>query len=73
MASKTIDDVLALVTEEDTVVDGVAVFIANLKQQVIDAAAGTPAQQAAIAAVFDKLTAQKQKLAEAIVVNTPQA
>jgi hypothetical protein len=64
---------LALVTDEDTVVDGVAVFITNLKQQVLDAANGTPAQAAAIQAVFDKVTAQKQKLADAIIVNTPAA
>ncbi len=68
---KTIDDILALVTDEDTVVDSVAVFIANLKQQVIDAAKPNPTQQAAIEAVFDKLTSQKQKLSDAIMVNTP--
>ena len=73
MAGKTIDDVLELVTTEDEVVDGVAVFITNLKQQVIDAAKGTPEQQAAISAVFDKVTQQKQKLADALIVNTPVA
>ena len=73
MAGKTIQDVLDLVTSEDEVVDGVAVLIANLKQQVLDAANGTPEQQAAISAVFDKATSQKQKLADALIVNTPAA
>jgi len=65
------DDVIKLVTDEDTVIDSVEVFIANLKQQVIDATKPSPEQQAAIDKVFDTVTTQKSRLATAIVVNTP--
>lgn len=68
----TLQEVLDLVTAEDTTVDSVIALIAGLKQQVADLLSGTtvpPAVQAQIDAVFDKATASKTKLDNALTAN----
>lgn len=67
----TLDELSAKVTEEDTVVDSAVTLLGNLSQMLKDAiASGDPAKVTAIA---NQLDTQKQKLADAVVANTPAA
>lgn len=67
-----LDELLAEVEDETTVVESVDVFVSGLKQQLADALAGeTPAIRAKVAAIIDRVHANKTKLASAIVNNTP--
>jgi hypothetical protein len=71
-----LDAVLADVTEEDTIIDSVITLLNGVEQQLKDALAGatiSPAVQAKIDAVFDKVEASKTKLSAALVANTPAA
>jgi hypothetical protein len=68
-----LDAVLASVTEEDTLIDSVIALLNGVEQQLKDALSGTtlpPAVQAKVDAVFDKVEAQKVKVAAAITANT---
>ena len=72
----TLDQVLDTVTAESTVVNSISELIKGLKQQLADALAGTtlpPAVQAKVDAIFSTAEANKAKLAEAVLENTPQA
>ncbi len=74
MAQKTLDDVVALVTAEDTKIDSLIALIAGLKQQIADALSGVtlpPAVQAKVDAVFDAVTAQAGKVQGALDANVP--
>ena len=74
MAGATLDQVLTSVTEEDTLIDSVIALLNGIEQQLKDALAGvnlTPAQQAAVDAVFDKAEVGKAKINAAIIANTP--
>lgn len=69
-----LDAVLQSVSDEDTLIDSVIALLNGVEQQLKDALAGTtisPAVQAKIDAVFDKVEAQKAKVNAAIVANTP--
>lgn len=71
---KTIDEVLASVTENETVGDGIVTLLTGIKKQLDEALAGTklpPAVQAKVNAIFEASERDKQKLADAIVANTP--
>lgn len=68
----TLDQVLADVEEESTKLDGLATFIAGLKQQITDALAGeklSPAVQAKIDAVFAGVESNKTKIVSAMDAN----
>lgn len=71
----TIDDVVAAVSKETTDVDSLLALIGGLKQQLLDALAQagqlTPAQQLAIDGVFDSLSANNQRVADALAANVP--
>lgn len=70
----TLDQVLKDVEEESTVIDSISELVKGLKQQLADALAGTtlpPAVQAKVDAVFAQAEANKAKLADALVANTP--
>lgn len=70
----SIQDVIDAVTKETTDVDGLGTFVAGLKQQLADALAQvgvlTPEQQAAIDQVFASVTANDQKIVDAMAANT---
>ena len=67
----TLDELQAAVAAEDTVIDSAVTLLGNLSQMLKDAiASGDPAKVAAIASQID---AAKQKLADAVVANTPAA
>ncbi len=70
----TLQEVLDDVTSERTVIDSVLTLITGLQQQLADALAGvnlTPAQQAAVDAVFAKVEENKTALGTALTANTP--
>lgn len=71
----TLDQTLADVQAETTVVEGLATLTGSLKAQLDAVLAGqlTPAQQAQVDAIFAQVEANKQKLADAITANTPAA
>lgn len=76
MADKTLADLLQLATDESTVDDSVIALVNSLKSQVADLLSGTtvgPDVQAKINSVFDTVTANKEKVAAAVLANTPQA
>ena len=70
----SIQDVIDAVTKETTDVDSLGAFVAGLKQQLADALAQvgvlTPEQQAAIDQVFASVTANDQKIVDAMAANT---
>ena len=65
----TLDDVVTAVADEGTVVDSVVTLLTDLKAK-LDAAIAT-GDPVKIQAVVDAIAAQKQKLADAVVANTP--
>jgi hypothetical protein len=70
----TLDQILQDVTDESSVIDSVTALIQGLKQQIADALTGTtlpPAVQAKVDAIFSTAEANKEKLAQALVDNTP--
>jgi NTP pyrophosphatase (non-canonical NTP hydrolase) len=69
----TLDEILADVQAETSLIDGVSTLISGLKQQLADALAGvlTPAQQAEVDAIFAAAETNKQKLSDALVSGTP--
>lgn len=67
--TKTLDDVLAEVQAEKTVVDSAVVLIGGLSDQ-LKAAGGDPAK---IQAVIDAIDANKAELAAAVQAGTPAA
>lgn len=71
---KTLDEVLASVTENATVGDSIVTLLSNIKTQLDEALSGTklpPAVQAKVDAIFEASEADKKKLEDAIVANTP--
>jgi hypothetical protein len=71
---QNIDDLVAAVNDESTEIDSLTTLLNGVEQQLKDALAGitVPAPVAAkIQQVFDKVRANTQKLADAIVANTP--
>ena len=71
----TLDQVLETVTSSSTVVESISQLVKGLKQQLADALAGTtlpPAVQAKVDAIFSTAEANKAKLAEALLENTPE-
>jgi hypothetical protein len=72
----TLDEVLADVTEETSIVDSVDAFIVGLKQQLAEALATEnlkPETQAKIDTLFASVRSNKTKLATALTANTPAA
>ncbi len=70
----TLDDVLAVVTEEEGKIDSVVALIAGLKEQLAEALAGTtlpPAVQAKVDALFAQATENSGKIVAAIEANQP--
>ena len=68
----TLDQIIADVTAETTLIDGVSTLIAGLKKQLADALAGVlnAEQQAKVDAIFTAAEANKQKLSDALAVPT---
>lgn len=73
----TIDDVLAAATKEVTDSDSLIALVNTTKQMLDEALAKvgqlTPEQQAAIDGVFATLTANDQRVADALAANVPPA
>lgn len=72
----TLDEVLADIKEETTLVSSVGALIAGLRQQLTDALSGAtlpPAVQAKVDQVFAQLESNKAQLALAVQANTPAA
>lgn len=70
----TLDQVLASVTENETVGDSIVTLLNSIKTKLDEALSGTnlpPAVQAKVDAIFESSERDKQKLADAIVANTP--
>lgn len=70
----TLDEVLADVTAEKTVIDSVSTLVDGLRQQLADALSGAalpPAVQEKVNAIFDQAEANKAALAKAVTANTP--
>jgi hypothetical protein len=63
------DDLITLVTDENTVIDSAIVLLTNLKT-MLDAAiaSGNPAK---LQELSDLIGSKKQALADAVVANTP--
>ncbi len=71
-----LDQIIANVTEETTVIDRVVVLIEGIKKQLEDALSGTTlpvATQAKIDHVFAQVEINKAKLAAAVIAGTPAA
>lgn len=71
----TLDQVLADVQAESTVVNSLASLTAGIKAQLDAALAGalTPEVQTKVDAIFTGIEANKQKMADAIIANTSAA
>ena len=70
----TLDDVLAVVTEEAGQIDSMIALITGLQKQLADALAGItlPAQvQAKVDAIFVQAKADSDKIVQAVNANTP--
>lgn len=70
----TLDEVLALVTDEDTKLDSVIALIDGLKQQLDDALAGItlpPAVQAKVDEIFSRATTNAAKIVDALDTTNP--
>ena len=74
--ARTLDEVLADVTDEGTQIDSLVTLVNGIEQQLKDALSGTtlpPAVQAKVDAVFDAVEANKSKVVAAINANTQPA
>ncbi len=72
--AKTLDEVLAAVTSEDTKIDSLITLVTGLKQQLADALSGVtlpPATQAKVDALFDNVTAKAAAVQAALDANVP--
>lgn len=67
----TLKDIQDAVASETTVVDSVVTLLTQLHDQLAAAIASN--DPVALQAVVDSITAQKQRLADAVVQNTPAA
>lgn len=71
----TLDEVLAAVQSQETMIDGISTLIAGLKQQLADALAGsgalTPEVQAKIDQIFAEAEENRVKLADALAAGVP--
>ena len=67
----TLDDVVAAVAAEDTVIDSVVTLLTDIKAKLDAAIAGN--NPAALQALSDDIAAQTKKMADAVVANTPAA
>ena len=71
-----LDDIVADVTAETTLIEGVSTLVTGLKQQLADALTGenlSPEAQAKVDQIFATAEANKAKLAAALADNTPAA
>jgi len=68
---RTLDEVLAKVTEQTTALDSVKSLIVGLKQQLEEALSGvlTPDQQAKVDAIFAAAETNSDKITEALNAN----
>ena len=74
--ARTLDEVLAVVTDEDSQIDSLVTLVNGIEQQLKDALSGTtlpPAVQAKVDAVFDAVETNKNKVVAAINANTQPA
>jgi len=69
--SKEMDDLKAAVAEETTVTESVVVLLTDISKRLNDAVASGDTE--AIKAVTAEITASKDKLAAAVLANTPAA
>lgn len=75
MADKNYDDLIQLASDESTVDDSLIALVTGIKGQLDGVLAGTvipTAVQTKIDAIFDSVTANKDKVAAAVLANTPQ-
>lgn len=71
-----LDDIIADIEEQKTLISGVSTLVTGLKDQLKDALSGVslpPAVQAKIAKIWTETEANRQALADALVENTPAA
>ena len=75
MADETLDQVIAAVTQEETVEAGVETLLAQLKSSLdaITAGALPPATQAKVDSLFTSITNDSTGLSTALTANTPAA
>lgn len=69
-----LDDIIADIEEQKTLIAGVSTLVTGLKQQLKDALAGVnlpPAVAAKIAKIWSDTEANRQALADALVAGTP--
>jgi len=71
----TLDEALTDIQSEATVADSLVTLTASIKAQLDAVLSGQlpPAQQAKVDAIFAAVEANKQKLSDAVVANTPAA
>jgi hypothetical protein len=67
----TLDEVVAKIEEETTLVGGLQKFVQGLKDQIGALPSMTPAMQAQIDHVFTSVSANSKSIADAMVANTP--
>ncbi len=73
--AKTLDDLVAQVEAQSTVVDSLVTLLNGIKQKLDDALSGTtlpPAVHAKVDAIFEADEATTQKMKDAILANTPE-
>jgi len=68
-----IDDLTAAVAAQSTVEDGIITLLKGVSQQLADLKAAGGASPAQLDEVLAGLNANTQKLADAVVANTPSA
>lgn len=70
----TLDEVVVATEEEKTVIDSLAKFMRGLQDQIAANVTGlSAAQQAQIDSIFAQVKANTQRVADAMVANTPNA
>ena len=69
----TLDDIVAKVGAETTLVGGLKTFIQGLKDQLATVPNITPIQQAQIDGIMAQVDANSKSIADAMVANTPPA
>jgi len=71
----SLDDLVGKVAEQTTVEQGLIVLTRDIKKALDEALSGvlTPAQQAKVDAVFNKVQSNMDAVSKAVLDNTPQA
>ncbi len=68
----TLDDIVAKVTEEKTMIGSLKAFVQGLQDQIKAIPGVTPVMQAQIDSIFTDVSANSQSISDAMTANTPK-